>query len=67
MGVLNTFAYLGIAYLIVTVLAGLFMRNPPDRWEPAVGRQQPLKFRIVEAVTSRSARLSRPGSGGRSG
>src|SRR3982074_3628381 len=34
-GVLNTFAYLGIAYLLVTVLAGLFMRNPPDSWRPA--------------------------------
>src|SRR6202140_1828574 len=33
-GVLNTFAYLGIAYLIVTVLAGVFMRNPPDGWKP---------------------------------
>src|SRR2546423_8574762 len=28
-GVLSTFAYLGIAYLIVTVVTGLFMRNPP--------------------------------------
>ena len=34
-GVLNTFAYLGIAYLIVTVVAGLFMQNPPDGWKPA--------------------------------
>src|SRR5258705_8507268 len=33
-GVLNTFAYLGIAYLIVTVVAGLFMQNPPDGWKP---------------------------------
>src|SRR3977135_4150519 len=33
-GVLNTFAYLGIAYLVVTVLAGLFMHNPPDGWKP---------------------------------
>jgi MFS transporter, OFA family, oxalate/formate antiporter len=33
-GVLNTFAYLGIAYLIVTVVAGLFMCNPPDGWKP---------------------------------
>jgi OFA family oxalate/formate antiporter-like MFS transporter len=33
-GVLSTFAYLGIAYLIVTVVAGLFMRNPPDGWKP---------------------------------
>jgi OFA family oxalate/formate antiporter-like MFS transporter len=32
-GVLSTFAYLGIAYLIVTVLAALFMRNPPDGWK----------------------------------
>src|SRR6201990_1666749 len=35
-GVLSTFAYLGIAFLIVTVLAGLFMRNPPVGWK-AVG------------------------------
>jgi OFA family oxalate/formate antiporter-like MFS transporter len=33
-GVLSTFAYLGIAYLIVTVVAGLFMRNPPNGWKP---------------------------------
>jgi OFA family oxalate/formate antiporter-like MFS transporter len=33
-GVLNTFAYLGIAFLIVTVVAGSFMQNPPDGWKP---------------------------------
>ncbi len=33
-GVLNTFAYLGIAYLIVTVIAALFMENPPEGWRP---------------------------------
>jgi len=33
-GVLSTFAYLGIAFLIVTVLAALFMQNPPDGWKP---------------------------------
>jgi OFA family oxalate/formate antiporter-like MFS transporter len=33
-GVLNTFAYLGIAYLVVTVVASLFMQNPPDGWRP---------------------------------
>jgi OFA family oxalate/formate antiporter-like MFS transporter len=33
-GVLNTFAYLGIAYLIVTVIASLFMQNPPEGWRP---------------------------------
>jgi OFA family oxalate/formate antiporter-like MFS transporter len=31
-GVLPTFAYLGIAYLIVTVVAGFFMQNPPEGW-----------------------------------
>src|SRR5713101_5219630 len=33
-GVLNTFAYLGIAYLIVTVVASFFMQNPPEGWRP---------------------------------
>src|SRR5246500_4953274 len=33
-GVLSTFAYLGIAYLIVTVVTGLFMQNPPNGWKP---------------------------------
>jgi OFA family oxalate/formate antiporter-like MFS transporter len=34
-GVLQTFAYLGIAYLIVTMATGFFMKNPPDGWKPA--------------------------------
>lgn len=33
-GVLQTFAYLGIAYLIVTMATGAFMRNPPAGWQP---------------------------------
>jgi OFA family oxalate/formate antiporter-like MFS transporter len=33
-GVLPTFAYLGIALLIVTVATGYFMRNPPWGWKP---------------------------------
>ena len=33
-GVLSTFAYLGIAYLMVTVVTGLFMQNPPAGWKP---------------------------------
>ena len=33
-GVLNTFAYLGIAYLVVTVVGGLFMVNPPNQYRP---------------------------------
>ncbi len=34
-GVLSTFAYLGIAFLIVTVIAGYFMQNPPEGYKPA--------------------------------
>ena len=33
-GVLTTFAYLGISYLVVTVISGSFMQNPPDGWKP---------------------------------
>jgi OFA family oxalate/formate antiporter-like MFS transporter len=33
-GVLHTFAYLGIAYLLVTMGAGYFMQNPPAGWKP---------------------------------
>jgi len=34
-GVLQTFAYLGIAYFIVILAAGFFMRNPPAGWVPS--------------------------------
>ena len=34
-GVLSTFAYLGVAYLLVTVVSGYFMQNPPEGWKPA--------------------------------
>lgn len=34
-GVLDTFAYLGAAYLIVTVVTAFFMQNPPEGWRPA--------------------------------
>src|ERR1700726_2673569 len=33
-GVLSTFAYLGIAYFLVTIISGSFMQNPPDGWQP---------------------------------
>jgi OFA family oxalate/formate antiporter-like MFS transporter len=42
-GVLNTFAYLGIAYLIATVVAGFFMQNPPDGWKPEGWAPTPLQ------------------------
>src|SRR5207237_329473 len=32
-GVLNTFACLGITYLVVTLISGAFMQNPPDGWK----------------------------------
>jgi MFS transporter, OFA family, oxalate/formate antiporter len=34
-GVLQTFAYLGIAFLLVSVVTGYFMQNPPAGWQPA--------------------------------
>lgn len=33
-GVMPTFAYLGSAYLVVCVIAGYFMQNPPADWVP---------------------------------
>ena len=33
-GVLHTFAYLGIAYMITTVIPAYFMQNPPEGWQP---------------------------------
>jgi OFA family oxalate/formate antiporter-like MFS transporter len=33
-GVLPTFAYLGVAFLIVTMVSGYFMQNPPEGWRP---------------------------------
>jgi len=34
-GLLPTFAYLGVAYGVLAVTAGLFMQNPPEGWHPA--------------------------------
>ena len=33
-GVLHTFAYLGIAYLVITIATGYFMQSPPANWKP---------------------------------
>lgn len=33
-GLMPTFAYLGIAYAAVAVAAGFFMQNPPEGWTP---------------------------------
>jgi MFS transporter, OFA family, oxalate/formate antiporter len=49
-GVLRTFAYLGIAFLIVTVGCGFLMQNPPEGWKPAGWTP------AVSEVSHRSAR-----------
>jgi OFA family oxalate/formate antiporter-like MFS transporter len=33
-GVLPTFGWLGIGYMIITMATGFFMQNPPDGWKP---------------------------------
>jgi OFA family oxalate/formate antiporter-like MFS transporter len=60
-GVLKTFSYLGLAYLVVTPAAGLFMRNPPEGWRPAGWTPAPAQaaeraardFALNEAVRTR--------------
>ncbi|MDF2433249.1 MAG: transporter, family, oxalate/formate antiporter, partial [Mucilaginibacter sp.] len=57
-GVLQTFAYLGIAYLIVSVASAYFLQNPPEGWTPdgwKPGKKQPGQksandFTLGEAV-----------------
>lgn len=57
-GVLSTFAYLGIAYLVVTVAAALFMQNPPEGWRPdgwtpthsEVSQRAGRDYTLVEAL-----------------
>src|ERR1700683_3823841 len=52
-GVLHTFAYLGIAYLIVTMITGLFMQNPPAGYVPAgwTPSATQVKQRVIEDYT----------------
>jgi len=49
-GVLPTFAYLGVAYLVICVGAGFFMQNPPTGWVPEGW---------TPSVTQRSNRVAR--------
>jgi len=48
-GVLHTFAYLGIAYVIVAVASGYFMQNPPEGWLPE--GWQPKKKQSVQKTS----------------
>lgn len=57
-GVLSTFAYLGIAYAIVAITAGSFMHNPPEGWQPEgwiptvlqVSQRSERDFTLGEAI-----------------
>ena len=58
-GVLRTFAVLGVVDFIAVTGAGLFMQNPPDGyrppgWQPAAGKQQQFarRFTLAEAISS---------------
>ena len=42
-GVLRTFAYLGVAYLVAVIAGGLFMQNPPPEWKPEGWNPAPLQ------------------------
>jgi len=66
-GVLSTFAYLGVVFLIVTVACGYFMQNPPDDWKPEGWTPTAAQ---VSQRSSRDYTLekpSEPGNGGRCG
>ena len=56
-GVLNTFAVLGIAYLVMGVGAALFMQDPPAGyrpagWEPAAAGRQATGYTLRSALRS---------------
>jgi MFS transporter, OFA family, oxalate/formate antiporter len=43
-GVLQTFAYIGIVFLVVSVVAGYFMQNPPEGWKPEGWTETPKEL-----------------------
>jgi MFS transporter, OFA family, oxalate/formate antiporter len=57
-GVLQTFAYLGIAFLVISVASSYFMQNPPANWGPEgwtpkpkeVGQKSTRDFTLGEAL-----------------
>jgi OFA family oxalate/formate antiporter-like MFS transporter len=57
-GVMQTFACLGVAYLIVAVTSGFFMQNPPAGWKPEgwvptakeLGQKTAKDFTLQEAL-----------------
>jgi OFA family oxalate/formate antiporter-like MFS transporter len=59
-GVMSTFAYLGVVFLVVCVSAGYFMQNPPKGWKPEgweptaklAGQTARRDFTLAEALKS---------------
>ena len=57
-GVLQTFAYLGVAFLVVAGIAGFFMQYPPEGWLPegwsaperSAGQTAAREFTLSEAI-----------------
>lgn len=49
-GVMQTFAYLGVGYFVVLMITGLFMQNPPAGYSPAGWKptETQVKQRVVE-------------------
>jgi len=52
-GVLHTFAYLGIGYFVVLMVTGMFMQNPPAGYTPGgwTPTQTQVKQRVMEDYT----------------
>lgn len=66
-GVLKTFAVLGIAYLVAVTIPALFMKDPPPGYVPAGGLLLPHKKSSARTKTLLCARPWGPGSGMRCG
>lgn len=52
-GVMHTFAYLGVGYFVVLMITGMFMQNPPAGYSPAgwTPTQTQVKQRVLEDYT----------------
>jgi MFS transporter, OFA family, oxalate/formate antiporter len=56
-GVLHTFAYLGVAYMAIAMGSGYFMQNPPEGWRPQgwVATPSETRQRSTKEFTLREA------------
>jgi OFA family oxalate/formate antiporter-like MFS transporter len=58
-GVLETFALLGVAFLVITVTTSLFMQNPPEGWRPegwTPTAQQAEQHKVVSMTVGQALR-----------